>query len=169
MWIDIILGLVAICGTIWCGLTALRRGAQLSLPKEESAPEPSPDESEAWRLLCTRAERVVNGIKAQLPAELAPEAFLVPCMFKDRAEHEFAGYRTLGHYINFQPGRISDHKGPIILYLKSIEEHCAEKNETFDEKVMTTYLHELGHHFGWDKIDLARHGLPSGRMPGQVN
>ena len=167
-WVGFILGVGMIWAGISGGLNALRRGSRKSLPKENVlTPEPAIEQTEDWQLLCARADRVVHEILSQLPAEIAPEARLVPCLFKPRADHEFPGYRTLGHYNNFIPGRISDHKGPIFLYLKSIEESCAEKDEDFDEQVKRTYLHELGHHFGWDEIDLARHGLPSGRPPGK--
>ena len=167
-WVGFVLGLGAIWAIVTGGFAAFRRGyRKLSPEVSDSLPEQDPDHAEEWQLLCEQAGRIVNEILAQLPAEMAPEARLVPCLFKPRADHEFAGYRTLGHYVNFIPGRISDHKGPILLYLKSIQESCIEKGEDFEEQVKRTYLHELGHHFGWDEIDLAQHGLPSGRPPGR--
>jgi len=72
----------------------------------------------------------------------------------------------MGVYHNFTPGVKSDHNGPIVLFLKSIEAYCADENLDFEEKVRFTYLHELGHHFGWDEVDLARHSLPSARLDG---
>jgi len=35
---------------------------------------------------------------------------------------------------------------PIILYLATIDDYCAEEDTDFNEEVRLTYLHELGHH-----------------------
>ncbi len=126
-----------------------------------------PPSSTDWDDLCSRANRIIGELIAQFPDDIASEAKTVPCLFKERAETESEGYRTLGRYHNFIPGHKSDYKGPIFLYLKTIEEVCAANGEDFETQIKTTYLHELGHHFGWDEVDLARHGLPSGRPPGE--
>jgi len=147
------------------GWQALAKGARKSLPKEEKQPPPIPAPPDDWDELCSRANRVVEETISQFPSDIAAEAREVPCLFRKRAEKESQGYRTLGCYHNFIPGHKSDYKGPIFLYLETIKEVCEEKNEDFETVVKTTYLHELGHHFGWDEVDLVRHGLPSGRPP----
>ncbi len=65
----------------------------------------------------------------------------------------------LGIYGHFVPGEVSEANGPIILYLLTIEDYCREEGVDFDAEVRLTYLHELGHHFGWDEDDLAERGL----------
>lgn len=147
------------------GWQAFSRGAQRSLPKEKTSDIPPLPQSGEWVALCDRANRIVEEIISGLPPNIAAEARLVPCRFRERAEEDTPGYRILGHYHNFIPGHKSDYKGPIFLYLKSIEESCTERNVDFEAEVKFTYLHELGHHFGWDEVDLVRHGLPSGRPP----
>jgi predicted Zn-dependent protease with MMP-like domain len=122
---------------------------------------------EGWETLCQRAAWKIEETIVTLPEVIAKEAREVPYLFRESAENEVEGYRTLGTYHNFTPGVKSEYKGPIFLYLKSIQESCAETGDNFEEKVNSTYLHELGHHFGWDEFDLAKAGLPTGRMPGE--
>lgn len=150
---------------VYEGWKVLRRGASKSLP----GPVELPDESEAspeWRALCEQSSAVIERILDELPPDITSEARKVPCLFREEYEKEDGGYIRFGEYHNFVPGRKSDHLGPIILFLKSIREWCEERGENFEAEVRYTYLHELGHHFGWDEVDLARHGLPSGRPPG---
>ena len=143
------------------------KGYRKSLPKDPALEIPPLPPSDDWSALCDRANCIVEEIVSGLPADIATEARLVPCLFKERADKDAQSprYRTLGEYHNFIPGRKSDYKGPIFLYLRSIEESCAARNADFDAEVRFVYLHELGHHFGWDEVDLVRHGLPSGRPP----
>jgi predicted Zn-dependent protease with MMP-like domain len=123
--------------------------------------------TEDWEALCQRAAGKIEETIATFPEVIGQEAKEVPYLFRECAEKEAKGYRLLGTYHHFIPGRKSEYKGPIFLYLKSIEESCAETGVDFEEKVVSTYLHELGHHFGWDEFDLAKAGLPTGRMPGK--
>lgn len=123
--------------------------------------------TEDWETLCQRATLKIEETIAALPEVIGKEAKEVPYLFRERAESEAEGYRLLGTYHNFIAGRKSEYKEPIFLYLKSIEDSCAETGDDFEETVNSTYLHELGHHFGWDEFDLAKVGLPTGRMPGE--
>jgi predicted Zn-dependent protease with MMP-like domain len=41
----------------------------------------------------------------------------------------------------------------------TIEEFCVEEGGDFTDEVRVTYLHELGHHLGWDEDDLEGRGL----------
>lgn len=141
-------------------LTQIKRKTKIR--KDSEIPK-----SEDWETLCQRAAWKIEETIATLPEAIGKEATEVPYLFRERAEKEAVGFRMLGAYHNFIPGRMSEYKGPIFLYLKSIEESCAETGDDFEEKVNSTYLHELGHHFGWDEFDLAKVGLPTGRMPGE--
>ena len=161
--------LAALASLVWAydGLLAFIRGARKSLPTVKVPPPLEAASTAEWESLCARARKALDAVVDQLPTNLATEARQVPCLLRERAEKESEGYQTLGLYHNFIPGHKSDHNGPIVLYLKSIEDHCLNNGKDFDDEVRFVYLHELGHHFGWDEVDLVRHGLPSGRPPGQ--
>jgi len=49
--------------------------------------------------------------------------------------------------------------GRICLYLLTIADYCRDENIPFADEVRTTYLHELGHHLGWDEDDLEARNL----------
>ena len=142
-------------------------GYRKSLPRDRASEIPPLPTSDDWNSLCNRATRIVAEIIAGLSESIAAEARLVPCLFKERADSDSQSprYRTLGEYHNFIAGRKSDYNGPIFLYLRAIEDSCAARKADFDAEVKFVFLHELGHHFGWDEVDLVRHGLPSGRRP----
>lgn len=165
-WFGFIAALAFIIIGVVDGLRAFIKGYRKKLPKAEDSIPSNSQNSEDWDSLCFHAKKVIEEIIAELPDEIRSEARQVPYLFKEHAENEHEGYRMLGSYHNFIPGRKSEYKGPIFLYLKTIEEICMENSEEFETSVKTTYLHELGHHFGWDEVDLVRHGLPSGRPPG---
>jgi predicted Zn-dependent protease with MMP-like domain len=169
MWLRVIIGFLCVIAAVWGGTQAFLKGYRASPQKEEEPVTPPPEVpiSETWAQLCVRADKVIVGLIYMLPDDIKDEARKVPYLFKERLEKESDGYITLGNYHNFVPGRKSEYMGPIFLFLRSIEDVCAKSGEDFDAKVATTYLHELGHHFGWDEVDLVRHGLPSGRPPGE--
>ena len=111
---------------------------------------------ESWEKLKARAQAVVEAAIADLPPDVRGEAQKVPCLFVDFCEED---PELLGVYQNFVPGQVSDSNGPIILYLETIEDLCEEEGEDFESEVRLTYLHELGHHLGWDEGDLEERGL----------
>lgn len=47
----------------------------------------------------------------------------------------------------------------IILYLENIWDFANGDEAVFKDEVRVTYLHELGHYFGWDEDDLAAREL----------
>lgn len=47
----------------------------------------------------------------------------------------------------------------IFLFLENIWDFAEGEVQPFLEEVRITYLHELGHFFGWDEDDLAARGL----------
>jgi len=121
---------------------------------EQASPDPGP----AWEVLLTRAEKVIQQTIASLPPELKPEAEKLPCLL-ERWAAGGSDRDTLGEYIGFDPGCRSDCNGPIILYLRAIHEFSREEKTRFEDEVRRTYLHEFGHHLGWDEDDLEERGL----------
>ncbi len=109
-----------------------------------------------WDRLENTARRVVEATLAELPPELQAPARSVPYLFQEWCEDD---PELLGIYSDFSPGEVSAANGPIILYLAAIEEFCLEEDADFEDEVRQTFLHELGHHFGWDEGDLEERGL----------
>lgn len=111
---------------------------------------------EHWEALRARAQMVLDCTIAELPPDILAEAQKVPCLLQRECGED---PDILGRYGHFEPGQISPANGPIILYLATIADYCHEEDEDFDEEVRLTYLHELGHHLGWDEGDLEERGL----------
>ncbi len=109
-----------------------------------------------WDKLVARAQKVVAEIFAELPAEIAAEARQVPILYEPVCEDD---PDLMGTYGNFTPHEIGDANGPITLYLQTIAEICDEDGLDFADEVRITYLHELGHHLGWDEGELEERGL----------
>ncbi len=109
-----------------------------------------------WESLKARAAAVVEEAIAALPAEIRAEARQVPVLFEEECDWD---PDILGTYGHFSPNEIGEANGPIILYLATLADFCAEEGEDFADEVRLTYLHELGHHLGWDEGDLEERGL----------
>ena len=111
---------------------------------------------ENWETLRARAQLVVDCAIGELPPDVQVEAKKVPCLFQMECEEDLD---ILGSYGHFEPGEVSEANGPIILYLLAIQDYSYDEEVDFDEEVRLTYLHELGHHLGWDESDLEERGL----------
>jgi predicted Zn-dependent protease with MMP-like domain len=109
-----------------------------------------------WESLKARAEDVIEKTMGELPPEVLAEARKVPVLFEPECKTD---PDILGTYGHFTPNEIGEANGPIILYLATIDDFCDEEDEEFDVEVRLTYLHELGHHLGWDEGDLEARGL----------
>jgi len=109
-----------------------------------------------WETLQARAGRIIEAAIRELPPEILAEARQVPVLFEEYCESD---PDILGTYGHFTPNEIGEANGPIILYLGTIDDFCAEEGEDFANEVRITYLHELGHHLGWDEDDLEARGL----------
>jgi predicted Zn-dependent protease with MMP-like domain len=109
-----------------------------------------------WNDLLARAGRVVEAAIAELPPEIRAEAEKVPCLFEPICEDD---PELLGRYGDFTLNEVSVANGPILLYLATIDDYCRDEQVPFEDEVRITYLHELGHHLGWDEGDLDERGL----------
>ena len=109
-----------------------------------------------WEKLMAHAGGIVENAIAELPPEIRAEARNVPVLFEEVCEYD---PEILGTYGHFTPNEIGEANGPIILYLVTIADFCEEEGDDFATEVRLTYLHELGHHLGWDEDDLEARGL----------
>jgi len=109
-----------------------------------------------WELLKAHAGSVVEQTIAELPLEILAEAQKVPVLFEQESKSD---PDILGSYGHFTPDEIGEANGPIVLYLAAIDDYCADEGGDFATEVRLTYLHELGHHLGWDEDDLEARGL----------
>jgi predicted Zn-dependent protease with MMP-like domain len=110
------------------------------------------------------AEREVRRCLDELPPELRAEAEGIPVHFTARpdpgsgldpdllglfsGDPVYAGGETLVPEVT-----------RIDLYLDNLWEYAGLDPSVFVEEVRVTYLHELGHFFGWDEDDLSERGL----------
>jgi predicted Zn-dependent protease with MMP-like domain len=132
----------------WLGLASKRRTRRRSLVSIEMP----------WEELNTRADAIVLHTIASLPKELRTEAEKVPCVLRQWPATQFS-VRILDHYFGSQRSQLSENNGPIILYLGAIQHYCSEKSLDFEQQVRQTYLHEFGHHLGWEEGELEKRGL----------
>jgi predicted Zn-dependent protease with MMP-like domain len=109
-----------------------------------------------WDELQDFARLIVERTIRELPPEIRAEAEEIPCLFEPECADD---PEILGIYCEFTPGEVSEANGPIILYLRTLEEYCLEEGADLATEIRLTYLHELGHHFGWDEEDLEARGL----------
>ena len=140
----------------------IKRDSEAFLRKSVKRKQPAPDSrppTDDWQQLTDRAGAIVQTAIAELPDDVRAEAQSVPVLFEERAENEKPGMTILGIYRGFQAGHVSPRKGPIVLYLRSIETYVGHPGAAFDDQVRRTFLHELGHHLGWGEIDLRARGL----------
>ncbi|MEC8928392.1 MAG: metallopeptidase family protein [Verrucomicrobiota bacterium] len=116
------------------------------------------------RLALAQAE--VAATLADLPEALREQARALPVTYETRptpgmAEDDIAP-DTLGLFcgeaLNDPP---SPHPVPrqIILFLDVLWDFADRNREIYLEEIHTTYLHELGHYFGFDEDDLTERGL----------
>ena len=116
-----------------------------------------------WARLEREAVALVDSSIESLPAELKALAARVPVVYRnwhpDALEGDPEAAELLGEYLSYEEDRLGEQNGPIVLYMGAIQLFCEEERIAFSEEVRVTYLHELGHHFGWDEDELEERGL----------
>ncbi len=116
-----------------------------------------------WKELESLARGVVDDCRAALPDELREMAARIPCILlrwhPDVEGGDEEAIDMMGEYLAHEGNRQVDESGVIALYLGGIALYCEEEGLDFEDEVETTYLHELGHHFGWDEDEVWERGL----------
>lgn len=113
------------------------------------------------------AADVVGGAQRQLPPELRPLARGVNVHYDALPDQELIddGFEPdiLGLFSGDPYGSELSRDLPmppqVFLYLENIWDFAEGDLEVYRDEVRTTYLHELGHYFGWDEDDLTARGL----------
>jgi len=113
------------------------------------------------------AADVVAATQRKLPAELRALARDVPVHYEstpgDDVREDGFPDDILGLFTGSSHGAELESSNPampqILLYLENIWDFAEEELNSFRDEVRLTYLHELGHYFGWDEDELSDRGL----------
>jgi predicted Zn-dependent protease with MMP-like domain len=120
-----------------------------------------------WRTLLAMidwedlAHSQIAEIQRELPESIRTFAAEVPVFFS-RARVGRRG-RWLGVFEGYSlmagPPALPDEMPRITLFIDTLAEATNYRTTAFLREVRTTYLHELGHYFGWDEGQIANVGL----------
>lgn len=113
------------------------------------------------------AAQVVGAAQRQLPPELRQLARGVIVHYESVPSDDVIaeGFEPdiLGLFSGDEHGTELQRDTPmppqILLYLENLWDFAEKDADVFREEVRTTYLHELGHYFGWNEDDIAARGL----------
>lgn len=113
------------------------------------------------------AADAVGAAQRRLPPELRAHARDVIVHYEEKPGPDVLaeGFEPdiLGLFTGSAHGQALSHDNPappqILLFLDSLWDYAGEDPDAFRDEVRLTYLHELGHYFGWDEDELAARGL----------
>lgn len=113
------------------------------------------------------AADTVGGAQRQLPPEIRALARDVAVHYELRPHADILaeGFEPdiLGLFTGNAHGTEVAQNNPappqILLYLENLWDFAEGDEAIFRDEVRLTYLHELGHYFGWDEDDVAARGL----------
>jgi predicted Zn-dependent protease with MMP-like domain len=117
--------------------------------------------------LSVEAEKVVAATQRTLPPELREKARALPVGFHDWPGEAILGDEfepdILGMFVGDPHGTMAGDATPvpaqILLFLENIYDFAEGDLAVYRDEVRITYLHELGHYFGWDEDELEARGL----------
>lgn len=113
------------------------------------------------------AAKTVQNTQNKFPKEILTHAQAVPVHYETYPSDDVLaeGFEPdiLGLFTGSEHGMELSHDNPappqILLYLENLWDFAEGDSTLFREEVRITYLHELGHYFGWDEDELAERGL----------
>jgi predicted Zn-dependent protease with MMP-like domain len=117
--------------------------------------------------LTAEAEKTVVATQRRLPVELREKARALPVGFHDWPSEAILGEEfepdILGMFVGDPHGMATGEGNPvpaqILLFLENIYDFAEGDGAVYRDEVRITYLHELGHYFGWDEDELEARGL----------
>ena len=114
-----------------------------------------------------RAQSIVSETMANLPDDLRARASSIPISYADRPSRVQLEEGLLPEDLGLFSGpSLCDIDGPeclespsITLFLANLWDYCEADPDVFDEEVERTFLHELGHYFGFEEEDMPERDL----------
>lgn len=113
------------------------------------------------------AREVVEAVLKKLPTEVRAAATAVPVTFEavpgeeliaDGLDADILGL-FVGADLGGDPGGDQPFPPQILLFLENILDFAEGREAGYRREVRLTYLHELGHYFGWNEEEVALRGL----------
>jgi predicted Zn-dependent protease with MMP-like domain len=107
------------------------------------------------------AQRHIAEIQRTLPEPIRARAMEVPVFFvraRDKKEGACLGIFE-GYSLMDGPPTRPDEMPRITLFIEPLAQSANYREMLFIREVRITYLHELGHYFGWDEGQIANAGL----------
>ena len=107
------------------------------------------------------AQRQVADIQRAFPEPIRTCAMEVPVFFRwatDRRGDAYSGVFE-GYSLIEGPPAQPDEMPRITLFVETLAQEANYRKTEFLSEVRITYLHELGHYFGWDEAQIANAGL----------
>ena len=113
------------------------------------------------------AAHAVGAAQRRLPPEIRPlaRAVIVHYEAKPAPDVLAEGFEPeiLGLFTGSAHGQELAHDNPapahILLYVDNLWDYAEDDVAIFRDETRLTYLHELGHYFGWDEDELTARGL----------
>lgn len=107
------------------------------------------------------AQERIAEIQRALPAPIRTHAMDVPVFFSRAKEEESGTYLGIfeGYSLMEGPPAQPDEMPRITLFIDTLAHAANHQRKVFLHEVRVTYLHELGHYFGWDEGQIADVGL----------
>ena len=107
------------------------------------------------------AQQRIAEIQGALPEPIRARATEVPVFFSQASDEKSGTY--LGIFEGFSlmegPPAQPDEMPRITLFIVTLAQAARHRRKVFLREVQVTYLHELGHYFGWDEGQVADVGL----------
>lgn len=123
-------------------------------------------EPELFDRLLQLASSEISTAKSELPTNLRSATENIAITFETKPNDGFVTdgieANTLGLFLGeSMADPPSNHPQPtqIILFLENLWEFTGTDESAFLEEIRITYLHELGHYFGFDEDDLQERNL----------
>lgn len=121
-----------------------------------------------WTELCRIAEETVDQTRQRLPVQIRGPATKVPVTMHPFPEGELLDEENvepdiLGYFVG--PSFADADRGggglppQILLFLENLWDFADGDPVRYRDEVRVTFLHELGHYFGWDEDEVAARGL----------
>jgi len=113
------------------------------------------------------ATPIVESTQRRLPAAIRDTAMSVPVSFEpfpsDELVEDGLDSSILGLFVGQEhPGASADMEilpSQILLFLENLWDFAEGDKTVFRDEVRLTYLHELGHYFGWSEVEIEQRGL----------